>query len=809
LTIIAHMGWTVKYTRPFLVILLMTVSCIHVLGQSKISGQVVEAVSGNPLPAVNIILNVDEEVPTVWFTNSDGRFEFQSLLKPSVLEFRFVGYRTMTLEVDSDTPMPLRVSMERSRVLLNSAVVSASRFEENFSELTVSMDVIRPELIQQRNITTLDAALREVPGLIIVDNEPQIRSGSGYSFGAGSRVQVLLDGIPQLSGDIGRPAWDNLPMEAVERIEVIKGASSVLYGSAALSGVVGAYTAYPKDTSYTRVEFFGGAYALPESDANRYWNSNPQIHGRTFYHSRGGTKDDLMFSANLVSDDGHLGPFRDSTGTIIRDSDAFSTKRYAADRRGRLWMKWRHRNQADEGLTYGIIAQGQYSASVQTLIWDNIDDGLFGAFEGSATSTLQTVWNIGPFLEKRWADGHALTLRSNWNHLENENDNDQSNDSESFFHEAQFRWDGSSAGLDVLDVTTGVAFGHVYSESQLYDLGGLDPIHRSENAGVYAQVDLRPREGTNISAGIRQEWFQVDGDANSRPVFRAGLNQKLAEASFLRVSYGQGFRFPTIGERFISTAVGALSIYPNPELQAESSDNLEIGFKQGFRIGSMEGYADVAVFRQNYEDFIEFSFGQWGDPFTDPLFGLGFTSLNTGKARVDGLELVFAGRHDILSDRSISFLAGYTYTEPISLTPDQPYGPEDDIGETTFLSSSSDPSGDILKYRMQHLARLNIDVQWGRWTTGVGVRYNSFMQNIDAVFEQLDDEFLGLPTGLRRWRMENDQGDAIFDLRMGYRFWKSNTIDLVVDNLLNRHYSIRPLVLESTRRVILRMRVEF
>ena len=87
----------------------------------------------------------------------------------------------------------------------------------------------------------------------MVDGEPQIRSGSGFSYGAGSRVMVMVDDLPVLSGDAGRPTWGFLPLENLEQIEVIKGASSVLYGSAALSGVINIRTRYPDARPLTRI----------------------------------------------------------------------------------------------------------------------------------------------------------------------------------------------------------------------------------------------------------------------------------------------------------------------------------------------------------------------------------------------------------------------------------------------------------------------------------------------------------------------------------------------------------------------------
>ena len=75
-------------------------------------------------------------------------------------------------------------------------VVSAGRYEQRIEEVTVSMEVVKPTLIQNKNMRNITEAVTQTPGVAIVDNEPQIRSGSGYSFGAGSRVMIMMDDLP-------------------------------------------------------------------------------------------------------------------------------------------------------------------------------------------------------------------------------------------------------------------------------------------------------------------------------------------------------------------------------------------------------------------------------------------------------------------------------------------------------------------------------------------------------------------------------------------------------------------------------------
>ncbi len=146
---------------------------------------------------------------------------------------------------------------------------------------------------------------------------------------------------------------------------------------------------------------------------------------------------------------------------------------------------------------------------------------------------------------------------------------------------------------------------------------------------------------------MRYEYFTInDSGCEGATIFRSGLSVRVLKATYLRASFGQGFRFPTIAERYINTQVGGLPIFPNPRLQSERSWNAEVGIKQGFKINKFYGYLDVAVFRQEYDNAIEFSFGQWGTS-GDFVSDIGFKSLNTGKARVSGLDISLLGQWQV------------------------------------------------------------------------------------------------------------------------------------------------------------------
>ncbi|MFN8700152.1 MAG: TonB-dependent receptor plug domain-containing protein, partial [Flavobacteriales bacterium] len=477
--------------------------------------------------------------------------------------------------------------------------------------------------------------------------------------------------------------------------------------------------------------------------------------------------------------------------------------------RARITMNLRRNSTKVKGLSYGINGNYSDSESMATLIWENDSAGLYGAYQGSATRTIQQLSTLDPFVTY-YRNGSRHSLRGRWQSLDNNNDNDQGNFSDVYFGEYQYQQNWDSLGIRGLTSTFGVVIISTEARGELFTGGNPDGRNNAGNQAAYLQLDKKFGKRWNASAGVRYEQFNINDEQEGKPVFRAGLNFQAAKGTWLRGSFGQGYRFPSIAEKFIVTSLGAIRIFANPELQSESSWNAEIGVKQGFRVSGFKGFVDVAAFQQEFDNFIEFTFGQWDpNPSFANNFGLGFKSVNTGRARVRGLDLSVMGEGKI-GEVIIQTLAGYTYTEPVSLTPDLVYAkapadPDnpfllDRFTQATFQNTSSDPSGNILKYRMQHLVRVDAGITWRKLTAGASFRSNSHMQNIDSAFEELEEQ---LPTifnpGIRRWRSDNTKGDFVVDARAGFQFNAKHKAALVVSNVFNREYAIRPLAIEEGR----------
>ena len=760
-------------------------------------------------------------------TDLDGAYALT--LKPGthIVMCTFIGMSKQEFTVDLATGETVQWNpvMTSAAEALGLVVVSAGRFEQDASEVTVSLEVLKPALVENKATTSLETAIEQTPGVSMVDGEPQIRSGSGFSYGAGSRVMVLVDDLPVLSGDAGRPTWGFLPLENLEQIEVIKGASSVLYGSAALSGVINIRTRFPDARPLTRVSLQHGVYSHPRSaEESQYWDGRLQQSNMRFLHSQQLGGWDVVIGGNVLGDDGYKGPeiYSDSidgawvpVDTAAMNYNPLSVDRWGANAQARMNLNLRRRESSVEGLKYGLNANWQKGESLNSLVWERAYDGLYGTQDGAATRTKQLVGTIDPYVEYLSPSGTQHSFRNRWQHLNNDNDNGQGNRSNVFYSEYQVQARGESFGVNDLVVTGGAVHQFTRGEAELYTGGDSSGVNTARNLSGYLQADQKIGEGLNASFGARYEHFSINDSTASKPVFRAGLNFQPAEATWLRASFGQGFRFPTIAEKFIRTGLGQLQVYPNNDLKPETAVNIEAGLKQGIQIGAFRGFVDVAGFFQEYEDFIEFTFGQWGDPSTSVLSGLGFRSLNTGRSRVTGWEMSLMGRAK-WGETTIDLLTGYTYTNPISLTPEDYYhavtnAAGDTISGANYVNTSLDTTGLVLKYRSQHLFRFDAELGRNKWFLGLSVRHQSALQNIDnawLIFEDLGFTDWGLNQWLedhsrynyRRNRREFSQ-PWLFDLRAGVQLSPQHRLSLVISNLTNAEYSIRPLAIESPRLV--------
>ena len=772
-------------------------------GKGTLQGTIKEASSKEELFGANIYLLNHPEIGAS--ANLNGEFSFSVPSGNLRFVVSFVGMKNDTIKVQirPNEVKNIEVNMIPLEEVLNELIVTAGKFNHKIEDLTISMEVIQPELIQNKNTRSVESVLDQTPGLNILDGEPQIRGGSGFTFGVGSKVAVLVDDMPMLSGDAGRPEWGFVPIENIEQIEVIKGAASVLSGASALSGVIHIKTAEPTLDPLTKFSVYSGLYSPPKDESMQWWDDYPYIHGVNFLHSRKIKNFDVVLGGMMNFDHGYIGaPIADPL--VVDSLTNFSDKKMSSEK-VRMNFSIRYHPPNAERLVYGISGNAMISNTNLVLAWLNDTSGIYRAYTGGVILQDQTIVNIDPYLSYFSKKGGKHTLKSRLLYTNNEMTNNQSNESKVYYGDYQFK--RSYKKLQDLELIAGVSSTYTESEAQLYS-GSGSPNNNLLNVSGYSQLEKLVMKKLRVSFGYRAEYYQLnDSVTNSASIVRGGLNYKIAEGTNVRMSFGQGYRFPTIAERFIKTSVGSFGVFDNPDLVPERSWNIEAGIRQGYKFGGFMGYLDVAVFRQKYINTIEYLFGFW-----DPSFALaGFKFLNTGRSQVDGVDISMAGMISLKKQSKIQYTIGYNYILPKTLEPDLVFA-NDVFEEFSYNNTSLDSTQRLLKYRFKHSFKLDVEYKVKGLALGMSARYFSRIENLDRSIEEFEEATLntgGTTQGVLYMDYFNtkNNGNLILDARMSYQFKKLHKIALISSNLLNRTFSLRPLKVEPMRTIMLQYSV--
>lgn len=774
----------------------------------KITGKVRDD-KGESLIGATIIYKKDVTIGAV--TDEKGNFMLEVPAGKANLICRASGMVTDTIQVNVLAGQTVTQDVILSAYVqeIDGVEVRVGKFDKAFEDQTVSMEVIKPALIENKNTRSIETALDQTPGLNILDGEPQIRGGSGFTFGVGSKVAVIVDDMPMLSGDAGRPEWGFIPVENIHQVEVIKGAASVLSGSSALSGSVHIRTAYPKIKPLTKVNVYSGFYSNPSNDYDAWWDNYPGIHGVNFLHSRIIGNLDLVVGGNFNYDHGYIGPPKTDSvvATMFPDTISNFSENDLVSKRARINFNLRYRSKKIKGLNYGMNGNFMLSHSAMAFAWLNDTSGLYSAYPGAVFLQDQFIFNLDPYVNFFTQTDGKHSLRSRILHVDNEMTANQSNRATTIYGDYMFQ--KTFPQLRKLDFIGGITGTFTDSYSNIY-VGSGTPNNQLLNISAYTQLENKINKTLNLSVGGRLEYFQLNDTVTAmKPIFRAGTSIKIYQETYLRASYGQGYRFPTITERFIKTGVGNMGVFPNPNLKPESSWNAEVGIKQGLKFGKIYGYLDLAGFWQEYQNTIEYMFGIWNPLTTPQALGssAGFKFLNTGNSRVLGLDLSFSGMAKLSKKSELTFMAGYNYIVPKTLTPDYVYAIDSLERVFSYNTTSLDSTKGILKYRFLHNIKADMELLINKKIgIGASAKYFSKIVNMDAIIKDFEDltTDIAVLQDLRYMDYFDSHrfGNWIFDARISYQISEQHKLAIIGTNIFNRSYSLRPLKIEAPRTIM-------
>ena len=728
--------------------------------QETVKGRVFDNNTLQPLYGVYVMYGKNQGTTT----DMDGRYSINPGPGKTEITFRLIGYKSSIKPVDialNDT-LELNIGLDMDFMEIGQIVVSANRQEQKIAELTVSMDVLKTTDFLKTHITDPQELINKTSGIEILDGQASIRGGSGFSYGTGSKVLALIDGLPMISPDAGNIKWQFLPLENISQVEIIKGASSVLYGSSALNGIINFRTADATNIPSTTFFAEAGIFGNPKNMNWKWWDS-PRIYSSlSFSHLQKYGNTDLGIGINLLTDNGY--------------------RKYNDESLIRMNLRLKHHNAKVKGLVYGLNINSGYTVKTDFVLWEDATYGALKQDTGTVSMLHGTYLTVDPYISYKNSGKFTHDLRTRFQLSNNKFPvrTEDNSDGYSFYSEYQMHYNVT----DFLSITAGLTENYSKVISNFYG------DHTGLNIAGFTQVELNPLPRVKLVAGVRVEQNSLDEIRDKVvPIFRTGINWQVADYTFLRASFGQGYRYPSIAEKYASNTIGSIRIFPNPYIEPESGWTTEAGIKQGISIGETKGLVDISVFMSQSINMIEYLFGNYPDPVTG-IFGYGFLATNVEDARVYGSEIEF-DLSRMFGKFNTTLSGGYTYIYPVE-----------------FNKTTQQNTDIYLKYRRKHAALLSLNATYKKYDLGFSLFAKSKILNIDDVFlNELTREEI-LPGFYDYWQTHNT-GYFAMDGNAGYKISNVLTLSFAVKNITNTEYMGRPGDIQPQRNYSLRLAGNF
>ena len=532
----------------------------------------------------------------------------------------------------------------RDTTTLTPVTVTATRVPIRLDLVSSAVTVLTSVQLRKAGYRTVADVLRDTPAASVVETGSFGGQTSVFLRGGESDyVKVLLDGVP-LNQPGGAFDFADLSLENVDRIEVVRGPGSVLYGSDAMTGVIQIFTRTGAGPSRVTASARAGTYGALETAAQLQGGAGP-----------------LAYSAELArfSADGLL-PFNNQ----YERSVGAARLRLAPDARTDITVALRY---ADQAYHYPTDGAGRV-----------VDSNTF-RFERGPAWTLEAGYAVSPRVAVRF----SYAVKAAEQGIDDRADN--AGDTLGFYgfqSRDQSRRTAVGARVDWRLGQSIVTFGADLerqrldgtSESQS-EFGPFPnpPLHpRRRNDGLYVQALTGLTGPLTVQAGARVD----ENDRFGRFVtVRAGGVYRLTSGSRLRVAAGSGFKEPTFFENFAQGFV-----IGNPDLVPEHTRSWEAGIEQRFGKATLR----VTYFDQTFRDLIEYN------PVPTPPDTT--TYRNIGLAVSDGVE----GEVSVVLGRGWSALLRHTYldTRVLEAGGDASFTPRERLlrrptGQTAFRITAS------------------------------------------------------------------------------------------------------------------------
>ncbi|HHS95130.1 MAG TPA: hypothetical protein ENJ45_00960 [Phaeodactylibacter sp.] len=710
--------------------------------QEAPTGQIIgvarDATTGEPLVGVHIII---ESLQRITISGEAGTFELANMpVGKYDLKASYLGYLDLLLTkvhiTDSKKTM-VAFEMQPQEHIMQAATVTATRKAQAARLAPASIGLVSRIELQRKNISTFDQAFDGIAGVTLTRTSGanvqafSIRGASEVAGGGiGNRVLLLIDGRPALSPESGGALWNLVPLGSIERIEVVKGPYSSLYGSSAMGGVVNVITKKPSQMPSTHLQMRYGFYENTNKNAD--YSGYHDFYQLALNHSRSIGRFSYLIDAAYQHNDGHREKsfyrllnfyskaaylfngnrqlhlsvnanniYNDTPATWLSHLQPYKVADFKKD-------DYQNRSEWNLDLHYYAIPNAKLKYSTRLYYYQNHSSYTFDSDPHNDSTNInigKQILDASSIRAQRWGNISQVDLYRNDKH-------------------------SIVLGTDIkYDKTIGLPDNVLYGK------------HNALHLGIYFQDEVQLSQKLTATAGLRYDHYYILGEyeeGNFSPklacVFQ--LNKHLS----FRTLWAHAFRNPSIAERFIKYEQGGgLRFQVSPNLKSERLDNsFELGAKTSIR---KRVTLDLALFYNHYKNLISFQ------QVSQPLEPLVYEVMNLKKAVLQGFEITY--RHQWWKKHLSTSLA-YTFLDARDV--------------------SDDRYNDYLAYKSKHTFNASLWASYKSFALSFQARYRSAIREVFIYPGSEPDA---------AWRI---------DAKLSYRFSKERKLSFSIDNITDTAY---------------------
>jgi len=570
----------------FLAFLILASFLFGEKGES-ISGIIHSAKSGLPLSEVNIFIE-SQGIGTT--SDKKGKFKLSGLTIGEIkLTVSHIGYEPQTLKIEIPSTSFIKIELKPNLIQMDAIVTTGTRTERYLSDVPVTTQVIKGDRLRETGAADISQLIEETTGINVEEN--QFGTGVNLMGFDTEHILIMVDGMKMIGRVNGQLDIAQIPIEQIDRIEIVKGATSALYGSEAMGGVINILTQNPDKNWSLQSDGSLGAFGRVNQTLNLSHHQGP------WQWSLGGSYR-------------HFGGYDLDPKTIYEEGSDYEKTNFD--------FRVRHQLSKDSQLRF----ESHYLTEEQNLITSHVftERSLNKRYSGRIEYLHQNIFSAQL---KSFFDYTTYDHKYDWVVRKSGNLKEATKTTDDLsligFH--------FEKGLN----RHGINGGFEYNNEKIVSNKVLGNHRNSKMISSFIQDEFSFNDKWTLLSGIRYDQHSIYGSHASPKI---SIMFKPEMISRIRLSYGQGFRSPSFKELYYthSNITVGYNVKGNESLRPETSHTVHLDIE---RWHTQKYHARVNLFYNQIKDMIEFKYDAMIDGITT------YSMANLSRAWTKGMELDF------------------------------------------------------------------------------------------------------------------------------------------------------------------------